>query len=581
MEIEENGIYKTELILLKILEVDSLLAGIRETSNQLSILKEQVNQVQLSIQELVSLEDAFKGQGGQAIRAFYQECHQPFLQFLESWIEEYRSYLKSFIGSLSSLEPSPSGFIRQEFLEHELKQGLRTTLQITAELTQEANNIMKSVSDIVALPRLEDGHFIQASKHAEDSSRETVQKLEDFDHRKTAALDPLLHDLSLMNQYLQKMAVIFQSGNLSLTHYQPKTLSWKDFHEEISNPNPESEESILQDMAEGVIEGASKAVEDSWEGLKSTYELGRTIMGPFSPLFLGNELLFNRDQLLENQRKHQEFYLGIFNDPIGKVRQALDMPKYIWSAVTSAWERDVVNGDAKSRTAFFTYGLTSLGIGILGDKGIGEAGTIAKTVGQAGKGEKALSIYTPDQTPAMAGIGLTGGPVPYNVINDPLTKIKTVTDNVFGVKGTGNKIDSDLIKKYIRDVEGRTGRELPKSQIEKLKEALRNREYNKLSPTETRKHRRAFNKVKDKLIEEWEINTDQKWPTYAEAVISEKTGEPVRRKGDKYDAHHIIENSFQGEHEWWNIHPAKFPNEHQSGIHGTGSPANELFKGGK
>ncbi|WP_260507883.1 hypothetical protein [Cytobacillus firmus] len=76
------------------------------------------------------------------------------------------------------------------------------------------------------------------------------------------------------------------------------------------NPNPESEQSILQDMAKGVIEGASEAVEDTWEGLKSAYELGRTIMGPFSPLFLGNELLFNRDQLLENQRKHQEFYLG-------------------------------------------------------------------------------------------------------------------------------------------------------------------------------------------------------------------------------------------------------------------------------
>lgn len=106
-------------------------------------------------------------------------------------------------------------------------------------------------------------------------------------------------------------------------------------------------------------------------------------------------------------------------------------------------------------------------------------------------------------------------------------KIKTMADGVFGVKGSGNKIDSDLIKKYSRDVKGRTGRELPKNQIEKLKEALRNREYRKLSPIETRKHRRAFNKVKDKLIEEWEIKTSQKWPTYAEDVISEKTGEPA------------------------------------------------------
>ncbi|MEH7584840.1 T7SS effector LXG polymorphic toxin [Priestia megaterium] len=157
--------------------------------------------------------------------------------------------------------------------------------------------------------------------------------------------------------------------------------------------------------------------------------------------------------------------------------------------------------------------------------------------------------------------------------------ISVVENNANRYSGTGVKINSDLIKRYIKDVEMRTSRKLSKNQIEKLKEALRNKEYQKLSPIETRKHRRAFNKIKDKLIEEWEIKTGQKWPTYSEDIISENTGEPARRKGDKYDAHHIIENSFRGEHEWWNIHPAKFPNEHQSGIHGTGSPANELFKG--
>ncbi len=148
-------------------------------------------------------------------------------------------------------------------------------------------------------------------------------------------------------------------------------------------------------------------------------------------------------------------------------------------------------------------------------------------------------------------------------------------------KGTVKKIDSDTIKKYIRDVERRTGRELPKNQIEKLKVALRNKEYKKMSPIETAKHRAEFDKVKYKVIKEWEENTGQKWPLYNENVISEKTGKIIRKQEDKYDAHHIIENTFGGEHEWWNMHPAKFPNEHQAGIHGTGSPANTLFKGGK
>lgn len=95
------------------------------------------------------------------------------------------------------------------------------------------------------------------------------------------------------------------------------------------------------------------------------------------------------------------------------------------------------------------------------------------------------------------------------------------------------------------------------------------------------KQRAKFDKVKNKVIKECEENTVQEWPVYKDNVVSEKTGKIIRKDGDKYDAHHIIENSFGGEHEWWNMHPTKFLNEHQSGIHGKGSPANELFKGGE
>ena len=119
-----------------------------------------------------------------------------------------------------------------------------------------------------------------------------------------------------------------------------------------------------------------------------------------------------------------------------------------------------------------------------------------------------------------------------------------------------------------------------KNQVEELKNALRIKEYRKLTPKETALHRSDFNKVKNRLISEWEVNTGQKWPTYINDVTSPNTNKVVRRAGDKYDAHHIIENSYGGEHEWWNIHPVRFPNEHQSGIHGTGAPANKLFKGG-
>ncbi|MBC2244917.1 hypothetical protein HCB25_12620 [Listeria booriae] len=142
-------------------------------------------------------------------------------------------------------------------------------------------------------------------------------------------------------------------------------------------------------------------------------------------------------------------------------------------------------------------------------------------------------------------------------------------------------INTGLVRSYIKDVEQRTSRKLAKIQIDALKDALRTKEYTKLTPAETKIHRSSFKSVKNSLIVEWELKTKQTWPTYSEEVISKRTGLPVRNVGDPYDAHHIIENTFGGEHEWWNMHPAKFPDEHQAGIHGAGAPAKELFKGEK
>ena len=89
------------------------------------------------------------------------------------------------------------------------------------------------------------------------------------------------------------------------------------------------------------------------------------------------------------------------------------------------------------------------------------------------------------------------------------------------VKGTG-KIDYDLAKDYIWDVESKTGLKLHKNQIEQLKAALREHMYEKMTPLETLKHRNKFNSVKNKLISEWEEKTGQTWPRYTEEVYDKK-----------------------------------------------------------
>lgn len=136
-----------------------------------------------------------------------------------------------------------------------------------------------------------------------------------------------------------------------------------------------------------------------------------------------------------------------------------------------------------------------------------------------------------------------------------------------------------LTRSYLRDVEQQTGLKLHRKQLRELKDDLREYSYSRMSEGGADAHRDEFDKdLKGQLIEEWEHETGQVWPRY-QANIPKKNGESgySRRKGDPYDAHHLIENQLGGPHTWWNIHPARFPDQHQGGIHGAGSPLRQLL----
>ena len=78
-----------------------------------------------------------------------------------------------------------------------------------------------------------------------------------------------------------------------------------------------------------------------------------------------------------------------------------------------------------------------------------------------------------------------------------------------------SSFNGNLIKEYVKDVKLNTNRNIPNNQIEELKNALRLREYEKISPVEVAKHRAEFNRLKNSLIDEWELKTGLTWPTYS------------------------------------------------------------------
>ncbi|MCA1182331.1 T7SS effector LXG polymorphic toxin [Bacillus licheniformis] len=205
---------------MKTLDVQALHHAIDQTLEQLKQQSDEFAKVKKAVEGITSLDDALKGKGGDAIRAFYEECHTPFLQFYDTFIEEYSSTLKKMKSALNSLEPNHNGFISQSFLEHELENGLNAADRTTKNLVSKTNATIAKVSHIVDLPDLNDSDFHEQNQKALKEISTTLEKLHAFDREQTNALKTAENDLETMQRYMARLEKMYTGPKIEITGYQ-------------------------------------------------------------------------------------------------------------------------------------------------------------------------------------------------------------------------------------------------------------------------------------------------------------------------------------------------------------------------
>ncbi|TWL69335.1 Ribonuclease YxiD [Bacillus licheniformis] len=205
---------------MKTLDVQALHNAIDQTLEQLKEQSDEFAKVKKAVEGITSLDDALKGKGGDAIRAFYEECHTPFLQFYDTFIEEYSSALKKMKSALNSLEPNQNGFISQSFLEHQLENGLNAADRTTKHLVSKTNATIAKVSHIVDLPDLNDSGFHEQNQKALKEISTTLEKLHAFDRGQTNALKTAENDLETMQKYIARLEKMYTGPKIEITSYQ-------------------------------------------------------------------------------------------------------------------------------------------------------------------------------------------------------------------------------------------------------------------------------------------------------------------------------------------------------------------------
>ncbi|MCY7999392.1 T7SS effector LXG polymorphic toxin [Bacillus haynesii] len=205
---------------MKTLDVQALHNAIDQTLEQLKQQSDEFAKVKKAVEGITSLDDALKGKGGDAIRAFYEECHTPFLQFYDTFIEEYSSTLKKMKSALNSLEPNQNGFISQTFLEHKLENGVNAANRTTKRLVSKTNATIAKVSHIVDLSDLNDSDFHEQNQKALKEISTTLEKLHAFDREQTNGLKTAENDLETMQKYIARLEKMYTGPKIEITGYQ-------------------------------------------------------------------------------------------------------------------------------------------------------------------------------------------------------------------------------------------------------------------------------------------------------------------------------------------------------------------------
>lgn len=240
---------------MKILEVNHLQTGIDHAIKEIESFYGQISAVQRAVRDFHSLDDALKGKGGEAIRAFYNECHQPFLIYLYQSLVDYQSVLTGMKDAVDSFESNKSGFVSQEFLENDVVNEFDKVKKKTIELTDDANSILEGVQDLVAVKKIDESEVVESVQRGKNKAKDVVEELNALDASQVIALESVKDDLNTMRNYISDIESKFKSGDLSVRNYSVEALqgisAYNSIMDEVYGEGSGSFEVLLKKMGNG------------------------------------------------------------------------------------------------------------------------------------------------------------------------------------------------------------------------------------------------------------------------------------------------------------------------------------------
>ncbi|WP_260980331.1 ribonuclease YeeF family protein [Bacillus sp. WP8] len=451
---------------MKILDAPSLLSAVEQRSKVYQELRDEMQHVKKALKSVSGLGDEFTGKGADNIKAFYEDLALYTDTYLD-FIDMQKAFLDGVKGKLDDETLGGSTFIDEHFLDAQLKQGIQNNKDMVKEQKEALSTIFDDISDLIELNVFSSKEVNEHLDDANKKRKDAIEAVHKIDHElKTEYAKSEAIEKHLSTFYAKMMAATGKGKNAQPMYYDAKAFHETDVyknHDKIDAQvkaylkvkKEEKEKRRIKELKEKLNDPSCLSEEKYFEIVD---EIG------YENLSYDQKMYYS--QLLQNKAQEEasegfvdvvkgtavglydvakDTVVGIYDlvtDPGGAVESVvtavshpIETSKAIGKSISDSFQKEVIDGDAYSRSHWFAYATGSLAEIVFGSKGAGAitktGTTAAKTTVKKGLEQGARSIDNvtiPNLLPYSPKFQLAGGgKLPYNVFDGENIKNKLLS----------------------------------------------------------------------------------------------------------------------------------------------------------